>query len=405
MRGDPAWLAILGIGEDGVEGLSSPARAALAAARAVFGGARHLALAAPLIQGEAIAWRERLKTAIPAILARRGEPIAVLVSGDPSWFSLGSLLAEHVPMAEMRIIPAPSAFSLACARLGWPLQRLTTLSVCGRPLAALIPHLQPGCRLLVLSADETTPGKIAALLRARGFGPSRMHVLEALGGPRERGRAVRAEEFALADIDPLNLVALDLVAVPGAVVIPRAAGLADDLFAHDGQISKREIRALALAALAPRRGERLWDIGAGAGSIAIEWLLADPANTAIAIEAEPARAARIRTNAETLGVPGLEVVAGLAPAALVGLPRPDAVFIGGGARCEGVIAAAFAALAPGGRLVAHAVAAETEMALIAAHAAFGGRMSRIGIERLAPLGRLHGFRPAMTVTQWVAEKP
>ena len=405
MSGDQAWLAILGIGEDGVEGLSSPARARLGAAAAVFGGARHLALAAPLIRGEAIAWPERLKTAIPAILARRGEPIAVLVSGDPFYFGLGSLLAEQVPMAEMQIIPAPSAFSLACARLGWSRQRVTTLSFCGRPLAALIPQLQPRTRALALSADATTPGKVAALLSARGFGPSRVHVLEALGGPRELVRETTAEAFALDDVGPLNLVALEFEARPGAVVIPRAAGLADDLFAHDGQISKREARALALAALAPRRGEVLWDIGAGAGSVAIEWLLADPANAAIAIEADPARAGRIRVNAENLGVPGLVVVAGHAPAALAGLPRPDAVFIGGGARTPGMIAAAWAALSSGGRLVAHAVAIETEMALMAARAELGGRMSRIGVERLEPLGRLHGFRPAMRVTQWVAEKP
>jgi precorrin-6Y C5,15-methyltransferase (decarboxylating) len=405
MRDDRTWLAVLGIGEDGVEGLSASARGLLARAAAVFGGARHLALAAPLIRGEAIAWPERLKTAIPAILARRGEPVAVLVSGDPLWFSLGSLLAEQVPMAEMEIVPAPSAFSLACARLGWPLQQVTTISLCGRPLAALIPQLQPRRRLLALSADGTTPGRIAALLGARGFGASRMHVLEALGGPGARVRETTASAFAFDDIGPLNLVALELAPAPGAVVIPRAAGLADERFAHDGQISKRELRALALSALAPRRGERLWDIGAGAGSVAIEWLLADPANTAIAIEADPARAARIRLNAENLGVPGIEVVVGVAPAALAGLARPDAVFIGGGARSEGVIAAAFSALAPGGRLVAHAVAIETESALMAARVVFGGRMSRIGIERLEPLGRLHGFRPAMTVTQWVVEKP
>ena len=402
---DQPWLGILGIGEDGVEGLSALARARLAAARVVFGGARHLALAASLITGEAIAWPARLKTAIPAILARRGVPVVVLVSGDPSWFSLGSLLAEHVPMAEMAILPAPSAFSLASARLGWPLQHVTTLSLCGRPLAALIPHMQPHRRVLALSADGTTPGAVAALLRARGFGPSRIHVLEALGGPGERRRDTLAADFALDDIGPLNLVALELVATPGAAVIPRAAGLADDFFAHDGQISKREARALALSALAPRQGELLWDIGAGAGSVAIEWLLADPANRAIAIEADPTRAARIRLNAENLGVPRLEVVAASAPAALAGLSRPDAVFIGGGARAEGVIEAVWAALAPGGRLVAHAVAIETEMALIAARAAFGGRMTRIGIERLEALGTLHGFRPAMTVTQWAVEKP
>ncbi len=399
------WLAIVGIGEDGVEGLSGAARAAIKGAAAVFGGTRHLTLAASLIHGEAIAWPARMKTAIPTILARRGEKIAVLVSGDPFWHGLGSLLADLVPIAEMTVFPRPSAFSLACARLGWPLQRITTISLCGHPLPTLIPHLQPRARVLALSADATTPAQVAALLVARGFGPSRMHILEALGGPRERVRETAADAFALADVGPLNLLGLDLEAGPEAAIIPRAPGLPDDFFAHDGQISKREIRALALSALAPRRGERLWDIGAGAGSIAIEWLLADPANEAIAIEADPARAARIRDNAASLGVPRLDIVAGEAPAALARLPPPDAVFIGGGARTPGLIEAAWAALAPGGRLVAHAVTLETEMVLAAARARLGGRMTRIGIARLEPLGALSGFRPAMTVTAWQVEKP
>jgi len=399
------WLTILGIGEDGVEGLSDVARRALGEAAAVFGGARHIALAAPLLHGEAISWPARLKTAIPAILARRGEKIVVLASGDPFCFGIGSLLAECVPLDEMRCLPAPSAFSLACARLGWALQKTALLSFCGRPLDALPPFLQPNARILALSADATTPGAIAALLTRCGFGKTRLVVLEALGGKDERIRDTAAETFAWNDINPLNLTALEIIPNPDAAIIPRTPGRAESFFEHDGQITKHEIRAIALAALAPKRGELLWDIGAGSGAISIEWMLADPANHAIAIESHPERAARIARNAQALGVPTLEIRNGRAPEALTRLPAPNAVFIGGGARQPEVIETAWNALPAGGRLLAHGVTLESETALAHAYQRLGGQMTRIHIERLEPLGSLHGFRPAMPVTQFLAHKP
>jgi precorrin-6Y C5,15-methyltransferase (decarboxylating) len=256
-----------------------------------------------------------------------------------------------------------------------------------------------------LSADATTPAALAAYLGARGFGPSRLHVLEALGGPAERISAHHAGDFALADCHPLNLVAIEVAAEPGARILPLAAGLPDGLFEHDGQITKREIRAITLAALAPCAGERLWDIGAGSGSVSIEWMLRHPDNDAVAIESRPERAARVARNAVELGVPGLAIVRGRAPDALAGLPPPDAVFIGGGAGGAGVIDAAWAALRPGGRLVANAVVVETEAILIAAWGRLGGNLSRLSVERLDAIGSLHGYRPAMTVTQWAATKP
>ena len=374
----------------------------------MFGGARHLALAGGAIRGEARAWPSPMHDAYPALLAHRGRPAVVLASGDPFEFGVGSVLAALVAAGEWRCLPAPSAFALACARLGWARQDVACLSFCGRPVAALLPHLHPGRRILALSADAATPGEVAALLAARGFGPSPLHVLEALGATRERVRVARASDGVRGDIDPLNLLGIEVVAGPGARVIPLGAGLDDALFEHDGQITKREVRAATLAALAPRVGELLWDIGAGSGSVAVEWLLAHPANRAIGIEPRPERAARAARNAQAMGV-HLVVREGRAPAALAGLPPPDAVFIGGGMTGDGVLDAAWAALRAGGRaggrIVANAVTIETEAVLFAAHAAHGGTLTRIAVERLDAVGRMHGFRPAMTVTQWAAMQP
>ena len=261
----PRWLAILGIGEDGIAGLTAAARALLANAEVVYGGARHLALARELIRGEARAWPSPMQDAWPALLALRPRAVAVLASGDPYCHGVGATLARLVPVEETLCLPAPSAFALACARLGWPAAEVAMLSLCGRPLATLIPHLQPGARLLVLSADATTPHAVADLLRARGFGASRLHVLEALGGPRERVRTLAASEALPGDIDRLNLLGIELRAAADALVLPLASGLPDDAFEHDGQLTKQEVRAVTLAALAPRQGEMLWDVGAGSG--------------------------------------------------------------------------------------------------------------------------------------------
>ncbi len=405
MTAPPRWLAILGIGEEGVEGMAPAARALLRAADIVYGGARHLALARGAIAGEARCWPSPIGDAFPALLAFRPRPVAILASGDPFCFGIGATLVRLVPAEEMLCLPAPSSFSLACARLGWASADTAMLSLCGRPLATLIPALQPAARLLVLSADATTPGAVFALLRARGFGGSCVHVLEALGGPRERVRRFVASDPVPDDIDPLNLLAVELVAAADARVLPLVAGLPDEMFEHDGQLTRQEVRAVTLAALAPCQGELLWDIGAGAGSIAIEWLLRHPANRAFAIERVAARAARAARNAAALGVPRLDVIEGTAPAALAGLKPPDAVFIGGGAERPGVVETAWAALRAGGRLVVNAVTIETEQVLFTAHRHHGGTLRRIAIERLDAIGSLHAFRPAMTVTQWAATKP
>jgi len=401
----PRWLSIVGIGEDGAEGLSAAARTLIGAAEIVFGGRRHLALAAPLIRGAARPWPSPFDGADAEVLAHRGRQVCVLASGDPFHYGVGATLAAKIDPREMTVLPAPSVFSLAAARLGWSLPETVRLSVHGRALDLVRPYLQPGARILVLTSDGDGPAALAKLLTETGFGGSRLTVLEALGGPREHIRATTAVAYDLGKADALNTVAIEVEAAPGARVLARAPGLADDLFEHDGQITKREIRAVTLSSLAPRRGELLWDIGAGSGSVAIEWLLADPAMRAIAVEQRADRAARIARNAAAFGVPGLEIVGGAAPEALTALSAPDAVFVGGGANDAGVLDAAARALRSGGRLVVNAVTLETEALLIARHAALGGELVRIAISRSDPLGGMHALRPALPVTQWVWTKP
>ncbi|MGE3529564.1 MAG: precorrin-6y C5,15-methyltransferase (decarboxylating) subunit CbiE [Methyloceanibacter sp.] len=399
------WLSIVGIGEDGVEGLSAAAQGLIAAAEIVFGGERHLRLAASLIKGEAKPWPSPFARGIDEVLSYRGRQVCVLASGDPFHYGVGAVLASRVAPEETLVVPAPSAFSLAASRLGWALADVALLSVHGRALDRIRPHLHPGARVLALTSDGEGPGALSRLLAEAGFGDSKLSVLEALGGPKERIRATTGTGFDLQDISDLNIVAIEVAASSDARVIALTPGLADNLFEHDGQITKREIRAMTLSALAPLKGELRWDIGAGSGSVAIEWMLADPSLSAIAIEARADRAGRIRRNAAAFGVPGLEIVEGSAPEALAGLAPPDAVFIGGGASGSGVIDTAIAALHAGGRLVVNAVTLETEEDLIARHGAQGGTLTRIEIARAEPVGRKTGWRAAMPVTQWAWVKP
>ena len=398
------WLSLIGIGEDGLDGLSLAARRALNEATLVVGGARHLELAGPLAVATMV-WPSPIEDAIPALIARRGSPTCVLATGDPFFFGVGALLRRHFAAEDMLCLPSPSAFSLAAARLGWPLQDCVMLSLHGRALEAILPHLQPGARVLALSWDGDTPRRVAELLAARGMGASRLWVCEAMGGARERLRSTSALGFAVTDVAALNTIALEVVAGEGARVIPRVSGLPDDFFEHDGQITKRETRAMTLSALAPRRGELLWDVGAGSGSISIEWMLADVANRAIAIEHHPERAARIARNALALGVPALRVVEGRAPDATRDLPAPNAIFVGGGATAEGALQAYVEALSPGGRLVVNAVTLETQAELIAAYKRWGGDLTQASFAHADPVGRFTGWRAAMPVVQWRWEKP
>jgi precorrin-6Y C5,15-methyltransferase (decarboxylating) len=404
-RTDGRWLALIGIGEDGLAGLSDAAKALIRGAELVVGGKRHLMLAREAIGGKALAWPSPIGDAFPEIAARRGRPVAVLASGDPFFYGIGKQLVEIVPAGEILCLPQPSAFSLAAARLGWALQDTALVTLHGRPLEAIVRHLQPGARILALSWDGETPARLARLLATRGLGAAALTVLEALGGPRERVRTARASDFALADVDDLNTVAISLPADAVATAPGLATGLDDDLFESDGQLTKREIRAVTLSALAPQAGELLWDIGLGAGSIAIEWLLRHPAMRAIGIEERAERAERAARNAAALGTPDLRLVTGRAPEALAGLPAPDAVFIGGGMAEAGVFEAAWTALKPGGRLVANAVSLRTEQRLLELFHGFGGDLMRLDVARARPLGKEIGWEPARPVVQWRVRKP
>ncbi|HEY4366655.1 MAG TPA: precorrin-6y C5,15-methyltransferase (decarboxylating) subunit CbiE [Steroidobacteraceae bacterium] len=403
------WLSIVGVGEDGIDGLNTTARESIQSAAVVFGGARHLALVAPLIRGAARPWASPFQRNVGEIVAHRGQAVCVLASGDPFQYGVGSVLSAHVAAEETTVVPGPSAFSLAASRLLWSLPQTILLSLCGRPIDLVRPHLHNAARLLVLTSDDKTPASLACLLSSLGFGASRIFVLEALGGPRERIRESSASAFDLDGIDPLHTLAIEVAAEPGARILPRAVGLNDELFEHDGQITKREVRALTLSALAPRRGELLWDVGAGAGSIAIEWLLSDPSLRSVAIEVQPERAARIRRNAAAFGVPHLEVIEGPAPTALEQLPMPDVAFIGGGANTPGLIDFVRGALRPNGRLVVNAVTLETEALIVHQQAQFGGSLMRIEVSRAGPIGgeqaRMSAWRPALPVVQWHWVKP
>ena len=311
MRGE-RWLGLIGIGEDGVDGLTPAARRLVVQADFVVGGKRHLAVAGSL-KAETMTWPSPIEKALDVIEAHRGRPVCVLASGDPFFFGVGAMLMRRFAAEDMVSVPSPSAFALAAARLGWSQQNCALLTLHGRPLEAIIPHLQAKARILALSWDDATPAKLGALLTARGMGRSRLTVCEAMGGPRERIRTTEAQAFALDNIAALNTIALEVIADREARILPRAAGLPDEWFEHDGQITKREIRAMTLSALAPRRGDLLWDVGSGSGSVAIEWMLADPANNAVAIELRHDRTERIARNALSFGAPNLSVVNGEAP--------------------------------------------------------------------------------------------
>ena len=401
------WLSIVGIGEDGVDGLSPVAQKLIASAELVVGGKRHLGLANGLIRGRTLAWPSPIGEALPEIEKHRGRPVVVLASGDPFHYGVGDLLLRSIPAAETLCLPQSSAFSLAGSRLGWSLQDVALVSLHGRALEGIVRHLQPGARILALSWDGETPARLARLLVERGMGGSTMIVLEALGGPRERLRRTTAASFDLSEIAPLNTVALEVAASPDATVLALAPGLDDALFEHDGQLTKREVRAVTLAALAPRHGELLWDVGLGAGSIAIEWLLRHASLKAIGIEAEPERAARAARNAASLGTPDLEIVQQRAPGAFAGLPAPDAIFIGGGLSDPGVFDAAWTALKPGGRLVANAVSIQSEARLIELFQRHGGELVRLEVAKAgkAGTGGVFVWRPAAPIVQWRARKP
>ncbi|WP_128924877.1 precorrin-6y C5,15-methyltransferase (decarboxylating) subunit CbiE [Bradyrhizobium guangxiense] len=387
---DP-WLTIIGIGEDGLAGLSEASRKALGKAETVFGGERHLALADVGSRGRA--WPVPFDANV--VLSCRDRPTVVLASGDPFWHGAGASLAEKLRAGEWIAHSGPSTFSLAAARLGWRLETTICLGLHAAPFERLVPHLAQGARIICLVRDGKAAGDLAGWLSGRGWGASTFWTLAALGGPRESIREWRADRFAGDTAENLVAVAVE---AKGGQGIPRSSGLPDDLFVHDGQITKRPVRALALSALAPRPGERLWDIGAGSGSISVEWALCG--GTATAIEAREDRVANIRKNVAAFGLAHrISVIGGTAPEALAALDPPDAVFIGGGLD-RATFDAIWSRLSPGTRLVGHAVTLETEALLGELHQHHGGELMRVEIAHAAPLGRYRSWEVARPVVQW-----
>jgi precorrin-6Y C5,15-methyltransferase (decarboxylating) len=393
-------VTVAGIGADGWPGLSPHSKAAIEQAGVIAGGQRQLALVPPGVPGRRVPLPVPLLPGLPALVEEHAPAgLVVLASGDPMFYGIGSTLVRLLGAGRVRVLPHPSSVSLAAARLGWPLQDVDVVSLVGRPRELLHPLLQPGRRVLALVAAETAAAEVRALLDGRGFGGSAVTLLADLGGADEVVRPADARPHSR-----LAILAIECRIDAGLGLLPRVPGLPEDAFEQDGQITKREIRAVALAALAPVPGQLLWDVGAGSGSVGIEWMRVHPASRAVAIEPRAERRERIARNAAALGVPGLQVVAGTAPAALTGLPRPDAVFIGGGVTADGVVGACWAALVPGGRLVANAVTLEGEHALAGWHASLGGTLTRLSIERAGPLGGFTTWRPALPVTQWAVVK-
>ncbi|MEZ0580418.1 precorrin-6y C5,15-methyltransferase (decarboxylating) subunit CbiE [Nocardioides sp. MH1] len=395
-----AVMTVVGIGADGWRGLGDAARARVLGAAVLLGCERHLALVPPVDGQVRRAWPRPMGDLTPLLQEYDGLAVVALASGDPLLSGIATTLrAQGV---EVEVVPGVSSVALARARMRWPAESCAVLTLVGRDPDAVRRELAPGRRLLVLSSDETTPAVVAGLLREEGFAASRMAVLGDLGSTDERRVDGTAAELWRGDLPRLHVLAIEVVGAP-ATVTTWAAGLPDEAFEHDGQLTKRDLRASALSRLAPRPGALLWDVGAGAGSIGIEWLRAHPLTEAVAIEADPERAARVRRNAARLGVPRLRVVEGRAPDALADLSAPDAVFVGGG-MSEALLAHCLAALAPHGRLVAHGVTLETEQLLAAAYQRQGGELTRIAVEHATALGGMTGWTPLRTVTQWTCGK-
>lgn len=399
----PAPIVLVGIGADGWPGLGESSRAALLAAETIVGSARQLALL-PETGSAQRPWPSPIDPLVEELVAGVDGAVCVLASGDPMLHGIGATLARRLPPGRLVVHPHPSAFALACARLGWPAAEVELLSAVAQPPEILARLMQPRRRLVVYTANAAGAASLARVLRERGFGPSRFVVLEQLGGEAERIVESTAEAWGDAAADPLHAVAIECRATAGTPLLPLVPGLPDDAYETDGQLTKRHVRAVTLAALAPVPGALLWDVGAGSGSIAVEWLRAETTATAIAIEPRRERADRIEANALRLGVPSLRVVCGHAPEALQDLPPPDAVFIGGGLTSAELLDRCWDALLPGGRIVANAVTLQGEQALLAARTARGGELVRIEISHAEPIGSFEAWRPQLPVVQWSASK-
>ncbi|WP_369140826.1 precorrin-6y C5,15-methyltransferase (decarboxylating) subunit CbiE [Modestobacter versicolor] len=402
MSAPEGWtVTVVGIGADGWEGLSPTARRAIRGAAVLRGSARQLSLVPDDVPGERVPWPSPMALAVRELpTAHPGRRVVVLASGDPMYSGIGTTLVRWFGAAAVDVVPHPSSVTLACSRLGWSVEETTVVSVVWKPLDLLAPQVTPGRRLVVLGADGSTPGAVAGRLRDWGYGASRLTALAQLGGPGERRFEGTAAGWSYPDTDPLVVTAVEVLADAGTVPLPTVPGLPDDAYRHDGQLTKRDVRAVTVSRLAPLPGQLLWDVGAGAGSIGIEWMRVHPSCRAVAVEARPERAHRVRQNAARLGVPGLQVVEGTAPEALADLPAPDAVFVGGGATTPLLLDTVWEALGPGGRLVVNAVTVESEAVLADWYGRCGGQLTRLSVATAQPVGGFTGWKAAMPVTIW-----
>ncbi len=391
-----AWLHIVGIGEDGIDGLTPATRAVVEAAQVIVGGDRHHGMIAG--DAERIAWPSPFDTLIDVLKSHAGKRVVVLATGDPLWYSVGARIGREIDPSEITYHPQVGAFQLAAARMGWSMADLETLTVHGRPVEQMIAFIQPNQRLLILTTGAETPEQIAGFLSERGFGQSTMTVLAAMGGENEARFDGVAESWNH-DVPAFNTLAVECIAAADAAMLPRVPGLSDDLFQGDGTMTKQEVRAASVAKLMPMRGALLWDVGCGCGSVAVEWMRAARYARAIGIEPRADRRTFAANNALALGVPKLELVDGMVPEALADLPPPDAIFIGGGLSHE-TFEACWSALRPLGRLVVNAVTLESEAVLLKLYAEHGGDLARIQVSRADAIGRVNGWRPSMPVTQW-----
>ncbi|MFN5891039.1 MAG: precorrin-6y C5,15-methyltransferase (decarboxylating) subunit CbiE, partial [Dolichospermum sp.] len=396
------WLSIIGIGEDGLAGLSPIAVSFLNKAKIIFGGERHLSMLPPDNNCEKIPWKSPFPTSITEIISRRGQAVCILASGDPLCYGVGTNILKDINISEVTIIPAPSAFSLACSRLGWSLTEVETLSLCGRPLSLVQCYIYPGAKLLILSEGKHTPANVAEILTSRGYGNSQITVLEKMGNTNENIITNIATNWQEKNIAPLNTIAVECIADKGIVGLSRFPGLPDSAFHHDGQLTKREVRAVTLSSLAPLPGELLWDVGAGCGSISIEWLRSDRRCRAIAIEQNASRINYIADNAAALGTPNLQIIAGKSTEVIENLPPPNAIFIGGGVTEPKILENCWNTLLPGGRMVVNVVTLEGELILYQWYEKVGGNFTRIAIQRAEPIGsRFLGWKAMSPVTQWI----
>jgi precorrin-6Y C5,15-methyltransferase (decarboxylating) len=394
-----AQVVVVGVGADGWEGLARATREVVLSADVLLGGRRHLQLV-PGSSAVRESWPSPLLPSLPGLLEKYdGRRVVVLASGDPLVSGIATEIVALLGPSQVEVHPAPSSVSLARARVGWSAESSDVVTLVGRDPDTLRRYLSPGRRLLVLSSDGSTPVLVAATLVQEGYGDSRLTVLGDLGAAAESRTEGVASTWRVAAAPALNIVCVEVLAGPATRVLATVPGLPDDAFEHDGQITKRDLRAIALSRLAPTPGELLWDVGAGAGSVSVEWMRTDPRCRAVAVEADAERAERIGRNAHRLGVPGLDVRHGPAPGALTDLPAPDAVFVGGAATEPGVLDVCWDRLRPGGRLVAHAVTRETEAVLTAWHDELGGELTRVSVEHAEPLGSFTGWRPARAIVQ------